>query len=211
MKSKEGILKMVKKAGREGASVFTLAGTKSARNANYILTKQFLEDLLNEGKVEKNSSGKFIASGIIKNRRTSDYVTRDEVEKITKKIYQGIVDLNEKVDRVFEYIDEVFLGMRMDRSSSFPTEKDMLIAYDNVNMNEGMDDLVPASSFKKELKKMGFLSTDKDLDAKLSEMNKRKIIRLCVASSSKKLKDKKKGISTGKKGKLPYITWLKRD
>lgn len=211
MKSKEGILKMVKKAGKEGVSVFALAGTKSTRNANYILTKQFLEDLLNEGKVEKNSSGKFIVSGIMKNRRTSDYVTRDEVEKITKKIYQGIIDLNEKADRVFEYIDEVFLSMRMDRSSSFPAEKDMLIAYDNVNMNEGMDDLVPASSFKKELKKMGFLFTDKDLDVKLSEMNKRKIIRLCVASSSKKLKDKKKGISTGKKGKLPYITWLKRD
>ncbi len=211
MKSKEGILKMVKKAGREGASVFTLAGTKSARNANYILTKQFLEDLLNEGKVEKNSSGKFIASGIIKNRRTSDYVTRDEVEKITKKIYQGIVDLNEKVDRFFEYIDEVFLNMRMDRSGSFPAEKDMLIAYDNVNMNESIDDFVPVSNFKKELKKMGFLFTDKDLDAKLSEMNKRKIIYLRVTSSSKKGKNKKKEIGTGKKGKLPYITWLKRD
>ncbi|MEA3313671.1 MAG: hypothetical protein U9Q18_04775 [Caldisericota bacterium] len=211
MKSKEGILKMIKKAGKNGVSVFTLAETKSTRNANYILTKQFLEDLLNEGKVEKNSSGKFIISGITKNRRASDYMTRDELEKITKKIYQGIVDLNEKVDRVFEYIDEVFLNMRMARSSSFPTEKDMLIAYDNVNMNEGMDDFVPVSILKKELKKMGFLFTNKDLDAKLSEMNKRKIIRLRVASSSKKGKNKKKEIGTGKKGKLPYITWLKRD
>ena len=211
MKSKEGILKMVKKAGKKGVSVFALAETKSTRNANYILTKQFLEDLLNEGKVEKNSSGKFIVSGITKNRRAADYMTRDELEKITKKIYQGIVDLNEKVDRVFEYIDEVFLNMRMDKPSSFPTEKDMLIAYDNVNMNEGMDNFVPVSSFKKELKKMGFLFTNKDLDARLSEMNKRKIIHLRVASNSKKGKNKKKEVSTGKKGKLPYITWLKRD
>ncbi len=211
MKSKEGILKMVKKAGKKGVSVFALAETKSTRNANYILTKQFLEDLLNEGKVEKNSSGKFIVPGITKNRRASDYMTRDEVEKITKKIYQGIVDLNEKVDRVFEYRDEVFLNMRMDRPISFPTEKDMLIAYDNVNMNKGMDDFVPVSNVKKELKKMGFLFTNKDLDAKLSEMNRRKIIHLRVASSSKKGKNKKKEISIGKKGKLLYITWLKRD
>ncbi|MCD6106797.1 MAG: hypothetical protein J7J57_01050 [Caldisericaceae bacterium] len=211
MKSKEGILKMIKKAGKKGMSVFTLAGTKSTRNANYILTKQFLEDLLNEGKVEKNSSGKFIVSGSIKNRRAADYVTQDELEKITKKIYQGIVDLNEKVDKIFEYIDEVFLNVRMDRSSNFPTEKDMLIAYDNVNIDKSMDDFVPVSNFKKELKKMGFLFTNKDLDAKLSEMNKRKIIHLRVASSSKKGKNKKKEISAGGKGKLPYITWLKRD
>ncbi len=203
MKSKEGILKMVKKAGKEGVSIFTLAGTKSARNANYILTKQFLEDLISEGKVEKSSSGKFIVSGIMKGRRASDYATRAEIEKSTKKIYQGIVDLNEKIDKVFEYIDEVFLSVQKGKSESFPTEKDMLIAYDNVNMNEGMDDFVPISCFKKELKKMGFLFAGKDLDAKLSEMNKRKIIHLSMLGSSKKLKNKKKG-------KLPCITWFKR-
>jgi len=210
MKSKEGILEVIKKAGKKGVGIFDISRTKRRNNANYILTKQFLEDLLNEGKIEKRSTGKYVISTAVKRKRLANYITRDELERVTKGIHQDIASLNDKVDRAFEYIDEVFLNMRTNRVSGFPAEKDMLIAYDNVNRKEKTEDFVPIPDFKKELSKMGFNFTDKDINTKLLEMDGRGVIHLHKADNPKKIKDRKKGIKAGRKGLLFYIVWAKR-
>ncbi len=210
MKSKEEIIEFIKSSGKRGETFTHISGTRKRKSPEYTLTKQLLNDLIAEGKIEKSGSRYYIAN-IKKHRKAqSKYVTRDELEEVIQQVYKDLATLKAQVDRAFGYIDEVFLSAREHKlSEALPTELDMQIAYDNVNQRENAGDSVPLPDFKRELKRMGFKFSDEEINKKLLDMDKTEIIYLQRANNPEELEEKGKGIQTDR-GFLFYITWIKR-
>lgn len=210
MKSKEKIIEFIKKSGKNGATLTSIAETTKRSSLEYILTKQLLNDLISEKKIEKSHSRYYIV-GIRKHKKArSKYVTRNELEEVIQQVYKDIATLKAQIDRAFEYVDEVFLSVRQHKPlTTLPTEQDMQIAYDNVNQRENAGDSVPLPDFKRELEKMGFKFSDEEINKKLLDMDKAEIIYLQQANDPEELEEKEKGIQTDR-GFLFYITWIKR-
>lgn len=210
LKSKEEIIEFIKKSGSNGETLTHISGTRKISSPEYILTKQLLNDLVAEKKIEKKHSRYYII-GVRKHRKVqSKYITRSELEEVIQQVYRDIATLKAQIDRAFEYVDEVFLSARQHKPSvALPTEQDMQIAYDNVNQRENAGDSVPLPDFKRELKKMGFKFSDEEINKKLLDMDKAEIIYLQQANAPDELEEKEKGIQTDR-GFLFYITWIKR-
>ena len=72
-----------------------------------------------------------------KDKRTDkgNYLTKKEVDKILEKelaeINKKISDLKGQIDRIYEYVDEIFILHRKEQS---PNEEEMRIVYDNINI-----------------------------------------------------------------------------
>ncbi len=208
MKSKEDLLEEIANAGKEGITLTKLVGRKRKDMAT---GKELLGELIDLGKIVKKKN-RFYLTGIKPARKPKkkNYVTREELEGILGEVYKDIALLKDRIDRVFEYVDEIFLETRKRiEKSNFPTISEMQIAYDNVNRNENAGDSVPISSFKKELKKMGFEFDEDKLNKKLLQLDKEGIIYLQIANNPDELSNKKDGIRSNR-GFLFYITWLKR-
>ena len=146
----------------------------------------------------------------VKKNDKENYITKKEVEKILEKelgeINKKISDLKEQIDRIYEYVDEIFILQRKGQS---PNEEEMRIIYDNINTQGSFKDSMPIYLFKDELKKK-FNISEEGLNEKIIELNKREIIHLRSADKSEKIKEPEHCIKS-KNGKLfYYITWMKR-
>ncbi|NIA10279.1 MAG: hypothetical protein GWP10_11275 [Nitrospiraceae bacterium] len=210
MKSKEDVLEIIANAKTEGITLTKIADSKKKKDTAPI--KDMLATLLSENKITKSGS-RYYLRGIRKQRKrkAENYITREELEGIIGEVYKDIAHLKDRIDRAYEYVDEVFLNLR-DRNkneSGFPSKTDMLLAYDNINRTENAGESVPISDFKKELRKMGFKFNEEEINKKLLEMDKTEIIYLQQANDPDELENKKEGIQTGR-GFLFYITWIKR-
>ncbi len=208
MKSKEDILEEIANAGKEGITLTKLVGRKRKDMA---IGKELLGELMDLGKIIRKGSRYYLA-GIkpTRKRKKENYVTREELEGILEEVYKDISLLKDRIDRVFEYVDEVFLETRSKSGrKNFPEISDMLIAYDNINRKENAGDSVPISSFKKELRKMGFEFDENKLNEKLLELDREEIIYLQIANNPDELSNKEDGIRSDR-GFLFYITWIKR-
>jgi len=146
----------------------------------------------------------------VKKNDKENYITKKEVEKILEKelgeINKKISDLKEQIDRIYEYVDEIFI---LQRKGQPPNEEEMRIIYDNINTQGSFKDSMPIYLFKDELKKK-FNISEEGLNEKIIELNKREIIHLRSADKSEKIKEPEHCIKS-KNGKLfYYITWMKR-
>lgn len=210
MKSKEDILEIIANAKEKGITLTGIAGTRKKKETAPV--KDILGKLVTSGKITK-SGNRFFLSGVKKKRqrKTKNYITREEVEGIVGEIYKDMAHLKDQIDRAFEYVDEIFLNLRSkkEKASKLPSGEEMLIAYDNVNRRENAGDSVPIPDFKKELKKMGFTFEDEEINKKLLEMDNEEIIYLQQANNPEELDEREKGINTDR-GFLFYITWIKR-
>jgi hypothetical protein len=146
----------------------------------------------------------------MKKNDKENYITKKEVEKILEKelgeINKKISDLKEQIDRIYEYVDEIFILQRKGQS---PNEEEMRIIYDNINTQGSFKESMPLYIFKDELKKKFNISEER-LNEKIIELNKREIIHLRGAEKSEKIEEPEHCIKS-KNGKLfYYITWMKR-
>lgn len=146
----------------------------------------------------------------VKKNDKENYITKKEVEKILEKelgeINEKISDLKEQIDRIYEYVDEIFI---LQRKGQPPNEEEMRIIYDNINTQGSFKDSMPIYLFKDELKKK-FNISEEGLNEKIIELNKREIIHLRGADKSEKIEELEHCIKS-KNGKLfYYITWIKR-
>ncbi len=211
MKSKEDVLEIIANAKENGATLTEIAGTRSKKGREYI--KEILEELINDKLIVKKNKSRFVLPQYKKTKKKTvkNYVTREELEGIVNEIYKDLAKLNDKIDRAFEYIDEVFLQMKKEKKSvsKLPDREEMLIAYDNVNRKENAGDSVPIPDFKRELRRMGFTFTDQEINELLLNLDKAEIIYLQQANDPETLEEKDKGIKT-ERGILFYITWIKR-
>lgn len=214
MKTKEQLLKIIRESGKNGKTLTELAGKKRS-SPEYKLTKQFLADLESQHLIVKSKSRYYLAG--IKQKKTkkkTNYITKEEFEGVIHEIYKDLASLKNEIDRVYEYVDEVFIETRKKtgRTADLPTEDEMRIAYDNINERENAGDSVSVAEFKKELEKMGFKFTDDMLNEKLLEMDKNEVIYLQEANNPETLdeEDRKRGIKDKERGFLFYITWIKR-
>ncbi|MCD6427480.1 MAG: hypothetical protein J7L03_05240 [Caldisericaceae bacterium] len=208
MKSKEDLLEEIANAGKEGITLTKLVGRKRKDMA---VGKELLGELIELKKIVKKGS-RFYLAGIkpTRKRKKKNYVTREELEGILEEVYKDIALLKDRIDRAFEYVDEVFLETRSRvRKKNLPEISDMQIAYDNVNRKENAGDSVPISSFKKELRRMGFEFDEDELNEKLLELDRKEIIYLQIANNPDELPNKEYGIQSDR-GFLFYITWIKR-
>jgi len=220
MKTKEEMLKLIRESGKAGITLTKLAGTRKRSSAEYKLTKQFLADLESQHLVVKSGSRYYLAG--VKGKKTAkkkaNYITKEDFEAVVQEIYKDLSALKNEIDRVYEYVDEVFLVTRKKNANKaegerdFPGEEEMLIAYDNINERENAGDSVSIADFKKELEKMGFSFTEEALNEKLLEMDKNEIIYLQEANNPETLSEneRKRGINDKERGFLFYITWIKR-
>ena len=212
MKSEEDILEIVANAKDRGVTLTEITdGSRKKKDTTPV--KETLEKLKEAGKVVRKSNGRYYLAGIkpTLRRKNKNYVTREELEGIINEVYRDIAFLKEKIDRAYEYVDEVFLHLKDNKqvSTKLPTREEMLIAYDNVNIRENAGGSVPIPDFKRELKKMGFRFNEEEINKKLLEMDKSKIIYLQEANNPEELEEKEQGIKTDR-GLLFYITWIKR-
>ncbi len=209
MKSKEDVLEEIANSGARGLTLTEIFGRKKKDREK---GKEILGDLIDLKKIEKHGSRFFFAGTKPKRKRKKEnYVTRDELETLLREIYKDLALLKERVDRAFEYVDEVFLSLREKKSgSSLPDISEMLIAYDNVNAKENAGDSVPIPSFKEELRKMGFKFSEEEINKKLLELDEKEIIYLQIANNPEELERKEEGIKSDR-GFLFYITWIKRN
>ena len=220
MKTKEEMLKLIRESGKKGMTFTQLSGTRKWSSAEYKLTKQFLDDLESQHLIVKTRSRYYLAG--IKGKKTSkkkvNYITKEEFEAIVREIYKDLSALKNEIDRVYEYVDEVFLITRKknvatsESEQDFPGEDEMRIAYDNINERENAGDSVSIAEFKKELEKMGFRFSEEAMNEKLLEMDKNEIIYLQEANNPETLdeNERKRGINDKERGFLFYITWIKR-
>ena len=146
----------------------------------------------------------------VKKNDKENYITKKEVEKILEKelgeINKKISNLKEQIDRIYEYVDEIFI---LRRKGQPPNEEEMRIIYDNINTQGSFKESMPLYIFKDELKKK-FNISEEGLNEKIIELNKREIIHLRSADKSEKIKEPEHCIKS-KNGKLfYYITWMKR-
>jgi hypothetical protein len=209
MQTKEGILKKIEDAGKEGITLTKLSGT-SKRNLQKE-TKGLLEELEQEGKIEKKGS-RYLIKGAKKEKGVrGNFVTKEEIEKLLGHFASQIVELHEKIDRVYEYVDEVFLTLRKEgeKKNKAPSVEEIRLIYDNINTTRNYGDSVPIPVFKEEIKKRYAVSNE-EVDKILLELDRREIIYLQTVNNPEELKDKEKGIPSGERGLLYYITWIKR-
>jgi len=145
-----------------------------------------------------------------KDKRTDkdNYLTKKEVDKILEKelaeINKKISDLKGQIDRIYEYVDEIFILHRKEQS---PNEEEMRIVYDNINIKGNFENSVPIYLFKDELKKK-FNINEEALNEKIIALDEKEIIYLRAAD--KEIENPSQCIKS-KNGKLLYyITWMKR-
>jgi hypothetical protein len=145
-----------------------------------------------------------------KDKRTDkdNYLTKKEVDKILEKelaeINKKISDLKDQIDRIYEYVDEIFILHRKEQS---PNEEEMRIIYDNINIKGNFENSVPIYLFKDELKKK-FNINEEALNEKIIALDEKEIIYLRAAD--KEIENPSQCIKS-KNGKLLYyITWMKR-
>ena len=145
-----------------------------------------------------------------KDKRTDkdNYLTKKEVDKILEKelaeINKKISDLKGQIDRIYEYVDEIFILHRKEQS---PNEEEMRIVYDNINIKGNFENSVPIYLFKDELKKK-FNINEETLNEKIIALDEKEIIYLRAAD--KEIENPSQCIKS-KNGKLLYyITWMKR-
>ncbi len=220
MKTKEEMLKLIRESGKKGITFTALSGTRKRSSAEYKLTKQFLADLESQHLIVKSNSRYYLAGvkGKKAPKKKVNYITKEEFEAIVQEIYKDLSALKSEIDRVYEYVDEVFLLTRKknagktESEQDFPSEDEMRIAYDNINERENAGDSVSIAEFKKELEKMGFRFTEEAINKKLLEMDKNEVIYLQEANNPEILdeSERKKGINDRERGFLFYITWIKR-
>ncbi len=220
MKTKEEMLKLIRESGKKGMTLTQLSGTRKRSSAEYKLTKQFLADLESQHLIVKSGSRYYLAG--VKGKKTLkkkvNYITKEEFEEVLREVYKDLSALKNEIDRVYEYVDEVFLITRKKSAGKakseqdFPDEEEMRIAYDNINERENAGDSVSIAEFKRELEKMGFRFTDEEMDKKLLEMDKNEVIYLQEANNPETLEEseRKRGIDDKERGFLFYITWIKR-
>jgi len=146
-----------------------------------------------------------------KNKITKgNYVTKKEIEKILNnalsEIDKKISDLKEQIDRVYEYVDEIFL---FERKNQFPDDEEMRIVYDNLNVKGHFENSIPIYLFKNELKKK-FNITEEELNKKIIELDKREIIYLTASDEPEETKKSERCIKSKNDNLFYYITWMKR-
>ncbi len=146
-----------------------------------------------------------------KNKITKgNYVTKKEIEKILNnalsEIDKKISDLKEQIDRVYEYVDEIFL---FERKNQFPDDEEMRIVYDNLNVKGNFENSIPIYLFKNELKKK-FNITEEELNKKIIELDKREIIYLTASDEPEETKKSERCIKSKNDNLFYYITWMKR-
>lgn len=137
-------------------------------------------------------------------------LTKKEIEKIIdNKIYninEKLIDLKDQVDRLYEYVDEIFLSQK---KGKIVENDELMIIYDNLNVRGNFKDSVPVDLFKDEVQKKLNLTEDM-INEKITELEKRDIIYLRGKGKTERIRDPERCLTT-KNGKLLcFITWMKR-
>ena len=201
MITKEFVLKKIQAAGIKGVTKSEITGEE--KDSQKI--EKYIKELIKEGKVVKEE-GRFFLSGVEPGK---NYITRGELEEHLQDVFALISNLNERLDRVYEYIDDIFINLRSEISTmTEPSVDDLRIIYDNLNANFSFRDSVPVPLFKDDV--MGkFSISEERLNFLLLDLDKKEIIYLQSYGKQSEPKDKDRGIKSGNKI-LYYITWIKK-
>jgi len=199
--TKEFVLKKIQAAGIKGVTKSEIAGEE--KDSQKI--EKYMKELIKEGKVIKKG-GRFYLSGV---KPEKNYITRGEFEELLQDVFALISNLNERLDRVYEYIDDIFISLKSEVSTmAEPSVDDLRIIYDNLNANFSFRDSVPVPIFKDDV--MGKFSVSEErLNSLLLNLDKKEVIYLQSCGKQDEPKDKDRGIKSGNKI-LYYITWIKK-
>ncbi|MEF3244666.1 MAG: hypothetical protein K6343_01585 [Caldisericaceae bacterium] len=211
MVDKNLILKKVEEKGKEGI-------TKSELRKKIKIKKEELEALV-EALTKENKiidkRGRLFAKSF--EEKESAFVSLEELEKTKKEIFKEIdslkgkiAELKNEIDRVYEYVDDVFLYLKKEKgiTSQKPSIDDLLIIYDNLNATHNFGDSIPLPLFKDEILEKYNIS-ENEIDELLLELDRKEIIYLQTLDNKNDFEDSNRGINY--QGRLLYfITWMKR-
>lgn len=211
MVDKNLILKKVEEKGKEGI-------TKSELGKKLKIKKEDLEalveTLLKENKIIYKNRRLFTQSVEEKENVSGSL---EAIEKLKKEVFKEIdslkgrvAELKNEIDRVYEYVDDVFLYLKKEKgiNKQKPSIGELLMIYDNLNATHNFGDSIPLPLFKDEILKK-FKISESELDELLLELDRKEIIYLQTLDNKNDFEDSNRGINY--QGRVLYfITWMKR-
>lgn len=218
MLTKEYILMKISQSKEKGITRSEIYGeNKELKEA----VEQHISDLIKEGKViERNK--RIYLSGMqeVKKREKhpqpakadtrGNFITREEVQGLMEEAFARISGLKEEIDRLYDYISDVFVNMKKDQTGKRIEVgvDELMMVYDNLNSRHHYGDSLPLPVFKREVMKTYPIS-EKELDEMLLNLYRSEAIYLQVAGKGESNIEKEHAIEHN--GKVYYfITWVKR-
>jgi len=221
MANKEEILKKIEENGSEGITKSDLK--KRFKKVTSEELDKIIEELLKEGKIEKNNRGRLFIKieKLPLGKELPKYVSYEEFEKFKKEVYETIKkevdaiknrfsEIKNEIDRAYDYISDVFIYMKEEKGvkKDKPTVDDLRMIYDNLNAIYNFGDSVPVPIFKDEVMKK-FNISEEEVDNLLLDLDSKEIIYLQTLDNPQDFSDSNRGIKF--EGRVLYfITWMKK-
>lgn len=136
-------------------------------------------------------------------------MNEEEILKEIQELKASVSKLENEINRVVEYINDIFLYLTNEKqpSKKQPSINELFAIYDNLNTAYNFGNSIPLPLFKDEILKKYDIS-ENEIDKLLLELDKKGIIYLQTLDNKNDFKDSNRGIDY--KGRLLYfITWIK--